>query len=118
MAPMVCTRLWTKKICPPRSSSRRIACRTSFGEYGPTWVTIGRRSSGGVLMVEMSRTPLSAMYKRARDGGGGQGQHIHFGAHLLQRFLVGHAEALLFVDDHQPQVFELHIVTRAGGGCR
>ncbi len=62
MALIVCTRLCTKNTCPPRSSSRSTACLTRRGEYGPTCVMIGRRSSGGVLIVEMSRTPVSVMY--------------------------------------------------------
>ena len=47
--------------------------------------------------------------QRPGDGGGRQGQHIHLTAHLLEPLLVGHAEALLLVDDQQPQVLELHI---------
>ena len=47
---------------PSRSSSRRMAWRTSRSLKGPLWLTIGRRSSGGVLMVEMSRTPVSDRY--------------------------------------------------------
>ena len=33
-----------------------------------------------------------------------------FGAHLLDALLVLHAEALLLVDDEQPEVLELHVV--------
>ena len=47
--------------------------------------------------------------QRPGDGGGRQGQHIHLTAHLLEPLLVGHAEALLLVDDQQPQILELHI---------
>ena len=43
----------------------------------------------------------------ARDRRSGQREHIHFGAERLHRFLVAHAKAVLFIDDQQPQVFEL-----------
>ncbi len=48
--------------------------------------------------------------QRARNGRRRQRQHVHFGAPLLQLLLVGHAEALLLVDDDQPQVFEGDVV--------
>ena len=47
--------------------------------------------------------------ERARDRRGGERQHIHFGAQFLEMLLVRHTEALLFIDDHQAQVLELHI---------
>ena len=47
--------------------------------------------------------------QRPGDGGSRQGQHVHLTAHLLEPLLVGHAEALLLVDDQQPQILELHI---------
>ena len=46
--------------------------------------------------------------QRPGDGGGGEGQHVHLAAHLLQPLLVGDAEPLLLVDDQQAQVMELH----------
>ena len=53
--------------------------------------------------------PAQRHVQRARDGRGGQGEHIHFGAHLLERFLVRDAEALFFIDNQQTQFFNLHI---------
>ena len=44
--------------------------------------------------------------QRARDGRGRHGEHVHFLAQLLQALFVAHAEALLFVDDHQAEVRE------------
>ncbi len=55
------TRLCTKKICPSRSSSRRIAAPTCLSLYGPTKVRIGCRSSGGVASVDISRMPVTAI---------------------------------------------------------
>jgi hypothetical protein len=48
--------------------------------------------------------------QRPRDGRRRQREHIHLAPHLLQALLVGHAEALLFVDDDQAQVLELHVL--------
>ena len=42
----------------------------------------------------------------ARNGGGGERQHMDFGAQLLQALLVADAEVLLLVDDDQAEVFE------------
>ncbi len=64
--------------------------------------------------------------ERARNGRGGEREHVNLGAQLLQLLLLAHAEAVLLVDDHQPQVPELHVlldqlvradddVERAGG---
>ena len=61
-ASIVSTRLWTKNTCPPRSSSRRIASRTRPADASATRVWIGSRSSGGVSMTLMSRTPASARF--------------------------------------------------------
>ena len=58
-------------------------------------------------MVLMSRTPVRRHVQRARDGRGGQRQHVHLAAQLLEPLLVRHAEALLLVDDQQAQVLEL-----------
>ena len=46
----------------------------------------------------------------ARNRRGRHGQHVHFFAKLLQPLLVAHAEALLLVDDHQPEVGELDVL--------
>jgi len=45
--------------------------------------------------------------QRARDRRGGQRQHVHLGAQILQLLLVTDAEAMLLVDDRKPQVLEL-----------
>ena len=46
---------------PPRAGSRSRACLTSSSSYSPTCVRIGRRPSGGVSIIEMSRSPASDM---------------------------------------------------------
>ncbi len=52
------TRLWMKKTWPSRSSSRRIAAVTCRLSLGPTKVSTGCRSSGGVSIVDSSRIPV------------------------------------------------------------
>ena len=44
--------------------------------------------------------------QRARDGGGGERQHVDLLPQLLQPLLVQYAKALLLIDDDQPQVLE------------
>ena len=46
----------------------------------------------------------------AGDRGGGQGQQVGPGPQRLQLLLVAHAEALLFVNDDQPEVVEFHVI--------
>ena len=46
----------------------------------------------------------------AGDGRGRQREHIHADESLFQLLLVLDAEALLLVDDDQPQIMELYIV--------
>ena len=48
--------------------------------------------------------------ERARDRRGREREHVDVGAHLLDAFLVLHAEPLLFVDDEQPEVLELDVL--------
>ena len=48
--------------------------------------------------------------QRARNRRGGEGEDVDFAAQVLQLFFLAHSEAVLFVDDHQPEVFDLHIV--------
>src|SRR5690606_7871000 len=46
----------------------------------------------------------------ARNGGGSQGQYIHFGPERLERFLLPHPKAMFLVDDDQPQLLECDIL--------
>ena len=56
-------RLWTKKICPPRPRSRRIASPSRSRSNRQTMVRIASRSAGGVAMIEISRSPPIAICK-------------------------------------------------------
>ena len=57
----------------------------------------------------MSRSPSSAHVQRPRDGRGRHRQHVDDLPQGLQPLLHLDAEPLLLVDDHQPQVVELHV---------
>ncbi len=48
--------------------------------------------------------------QRARDGRGGEREHVHLRAQRLEAFLLLHAEAVLLVEDDQAQVGELHVL--------
>ena len=65
-----------------------------------------RRSTGGVVMSDSSRTPDKRQLQRARDRRRRQRQHVHVLAQLLQALLVGDAEVLLLVDDEQAEAVE------------
>src|SRR5690606_13615207 len=44
-----------------------------------------------------------------RDRRGGQVENVHLAAQGLEPLLLAHPEAVLLVDDHQPQIAEAHI---------
>ena len=48
--------------------------------------------------------------ERPRDRRGGEREHVHVGAHLLDSLLVLHAESLFFVHHEQPEVLELDVL--------
>ena len=48
--------------------------------------------------------------QRPGDGRRREGQHVHLTAQLLQALLMGDTEALLLVDDEEPQVLERHVL--------
>ena len=48
--------------------------------------------------------------QRARNGRGREREHVDRAAHLLDVLLVRHAEALLFIDDEQAEVFKLDVL--------
>ena len=55
--------------------------------------------------------------QRAGNGRGRERQHVHAVAQLLDLLLVGHAEALLLVDDQQAQILELHVLLQQPVGA-
>ena len=57
------TLLCTKKTCPSRSNSRRIASATALSLYSPTNVSMGCRSAGGVSIRLKSLIPVNDISK-------------------------------------------------------
>ncbi len=70
------------------------------GDVGAHRQAVDRR---GVDHREVAQ-PHQAHVQGARDRRGGQGEHVDLGAQFLEPLLVGDAEALLLVDDHQAEV--------------
>ena len=56
--------------------------------------------------------------ERPRDRRRRQGQDVHLAPELLEPLLGGHAEALLLVDDDEPEVPEPDVLARAADACR
>ena len=61
--------------------------------------------------------PAHRHLQRARDRRRGQRQHVDLRAQLLEALLVGDAEALLLVDDHQAEVLEADVARQQRGAC-
>ena len=87
-----------------------MASRTSPADASATRVWIGRRSSGGVSITDRSRIAGERQVQRPRDRRRREGQHVDLVAEPLEPLLGGHPEALLLVDDDQPQVLEPHVL--------
>jgi hypothetical protein len=95
---------------------------------GPTKVSTGWRSSGGVCDHDISRMPVTAISSVRGMGVADIESTSTLCAALLQRLLVLDAEALLLVDDHQAEILERtsweqpvgadHDVDRAVGQAR
>ena len=83
------------------------------GDVGADRLAIDRRRVDNRQAAQSGQAQVqSAGYRRR-----GQGQDINLGAHLLQPFLVGHAEALLFVDHDQAKVFEPQVTLQQAVGA-
>ncbi len=66
---------------------------------------LGRGLDGGHVP-----NPAEGHVQRPRDGRRCEGQHVDLAAHLLEPFLVRHAEPLLFVDDDEAEVLEPYVL--------
>ena len=73
--------------------------RNHLGHDG---ATIGRRRGEAADVAQAQQRHV----QRARDGRGGQREHIGGGAEGQQPLLVFHAEALLLIHHHQAQILE------------
>ena len=70
-------------------------------------------------LLQRGHVPQSAErhVQRPGDGRGGEGQHVHAAAHLLQAFLVGNAEALLLIHHQKPQMLEADVLLQKRVGA-
>ncbi len=84
-----------------------------LADVGQDRLAVGRR---GVEEGEVP-DPGQAHLQGAGDRGGGEGQHVHVGAQLLDGLLVVDPEALLLVDDQQAQILELEIARQQPVGA-
>ena len=82
---------------------------TSSSSYSPTYVRIGRRPSGGVSMTEMSRSPESDMCSVRGIGVAESASTSTSSRSCAQQLLLRDAEALLLVDDHEPELLRDHV---------
>ena len=73
-----------------------------LADEGEDRLAVGRRG----LQQRQVADADEAHLERARDRRGRQRQHVDVGLQLLHRLLGLHAEALLLVDDQQPEVLE------------
>ena len=107
---MSCTQLCTKKTCPSRFSSRRMASRMRWSSQsrhlGDDAAAVHRRRGQRADVADAQQRHV----QRARDGRGGHGQHVHRLAEALEPLLVLDAEPLLLVDDHQAEVLEADVL--------
>jgi hypothetical protein len=65
---------------------------------------LGRGGDHGEVAQTLQRHRERAGYRRR-----GEREHVDLGAQRLQALLLAHAEAVLLVDNHQPEVLELDV---------
>ena len=73
-----------------------------FADEGLDGEPVGRRRRDDRQIAQ----PAERHVQRARDRRRRQRQHVDLGAQALQPLLVLHAEAVLLVDDDEPEAFE------------
>ena len=73
---------------------------------------LGRRRDDGQVTHARQRH-----VQRARDRGRGQREHVGLRAQRLQSLLVAHAEAVLLVDDREPELLEAHVALHQAVGA-
>jgi hypothetical protein len=88
-----------------------------FSSWRVTMVRIARRSTGGVVMIDMSRRPEHGHLQGARDRRRREREHVDARLEGLDALLVGDAEALLLVDDQQAEPLEVHVLREQAVGA-
>ncbi len=87
------------------------------GSNGVMKVRTTSRSTGGVAMIDNSRTPVMASCSVRGIGVAREGQHVHIRLERLQPLLVGDAEMLLLVHDQQAEILERDGLGEQGMGA-
>ena len=75
-----------------------------FGDIGLDRETVRWRCFDNAHLAQIDQGHMERPGNRRRA----QGQHVDVGGPGLPLFFLGHAKALLFIDDEQSQIFELH----------
>ena len=115
---MSLTRLWTKKICPSRFSSRMHRVADQLGLEARHARLDGQAVVGRRFQVRNVAHAQQRHVQRARNRRGGHRQHVDRLPQRLEPFLDLHAEPLLFVDDHQAQIVERARRAAPADACR
>ena len=102
---------FAQQLAPNRLDDRGFVELAHVGEYRSP---IGRRRRDHRQVADPGEGHLQGARNRARA----QRQHVDPDRARLDRLLVLHPEALLLVDDQQPELLEGDGVARADGGSR
>ncbi len=105
----VSMRLWRKKAWPSRATSRSIARAHQLLVVGTDVGADRAPALGRGLDHRDVAQPGEAHLQRARDRRRRQRQHVDLQLQLAQQLLLAHAEALLLVDDHEPELLRAHV---------
>ena len=90
-------------LAAERLADRRGIVLPDVGEDRPP---VGRRRVDHGEVADARQRHL----QRARDGAGGERQHVDALGHALDGLLVGHPEALFLVDHQDPELLELDVL--------
>ena len=108
----------TQNTWPPRNRSRWIASRITTESNGMMKVRTASRSTGGVAIRLISRTPVSASCSVRGIGVAVSVSTCTSALQRLQPFLVGDAEMLLLVHHQQAEGRRTDRSSTAARGCR
>ena len=84
-----------------------------LADIGQDRLALGRRRVEQRQVADAGEAHL----ERSRDRCRGEREHVDVGLQLLDRLLVGDAEALLLVDHEQPEVLEPHVARQQSMGA-
>ena len=110
---LLCTKkTWPSRsqLAPDRRGQRLLVVGPDVGEHR---VALLRRGLQGRHLADAGDRHL----ERARDRRGRHREHVDRGAQRLELLLVLDAEALLLVDDDQPEVLEPHLLAQDAVGA-